>query len=469
MIMLMTQETSQSLCRKLSALLLLVALGYVWSVPALAVDAGKISYTAELMCAYRAIGARDPDPKTRNPDSLAQHFVDPELVKRMPYLGQKFDAAKIAIDMQDTGVFYYVNARTLHMDNLLRTALREGAQQVVILGAGFDSRAYRFHKEFPKVHFFEIDLPTTSQDKQKRVHKLLGALPDWVSYVPIDFNTQTLSDVLGRAGFATDRMTFYVWEGVTYYIQEAAVDATLRFIAANSAPGSQIVFDYMLKDVVQGLDYSPYGARPVVFFVANHGEPYVFGIAPAQLKNFVNRRGLALVSDLGPAELTRRYLIDSDGAPRGKISGFLRIALAQVPAPNKRLRLRETAEKTPPKQSPGLEALAHRVSVPADVQRLLDSQAACYLSKDFDGLMRNFSEHYQNGGYTKADAAGYLRQLFQQRNFRRYQIVLTHFKQNGDRALIDGFIQREGFRIPLLVQDIIRESDGRWRWYGNQR
>jgi len=454
---------------RLLVALLLVALGGGWSAPALAVDAGQTSYTAELVCAYRALGARDPDPKTRNPDDLAQQFVNPELIARMPGLGLKFDAAKVYIDMTDIGVFYYVNARTQHMDRLLRAALADGAEQVVILGAGFDSRAYRFHREFPQVRFFEVDLPATSQDKQRRVRKLLGGLPAWVSYVPIDFNRQRLSDVLPAAGFASDRKTFYVWEGVTYFIPEDAVDTTLRFIAEHSAPGSQAVFDYMLADVVQGADYSPYGARLVVFFVANRGEPYIFGIAPQRLQNFVNRRGLNLLSDLGPEELSRRYLIDSNGAPRGKISGFLRIAQVQVPAPAERQQLKARAEAKVEAPAVARDDLKHRVPVPAEVQQFFDRLAKAALARNLDALMANYSDHYLNDGRTKPDVTGFMRPLFAQRDCRQYRVVLTRFERHGDRAFIDGFVQREGFRTPLLVQDIIRESDGRWRWYGNQR
>ena len=89
-----------------------------------------------------------------------------------------------------------------------------------------------------------------------------------MTFVSIDFNTQTLDEVLGKAGFETDQKTFYVWEGVTYFISRVGVDSTLRFIAEKSAPGSLVVFDYMLEDVVQGLDYATYGARRTVYFVA---------------------------------------------------------------------------------------------------------------------------------------------------------------------------------------------------------
>lgn len=303
----------------------------MWVGQVHAVEPGKTSYTAEAVCAFRAIGAQDPDPKTRNPDRLAKLFVNPAWHHRFPGLGLEYPDAKFAMDRMNTGVYYYVNARTLHMDAMLKKALAAGFRQVVIMGAGFDSRAYRFHDTYPGVHFFEIDLPATSADKQQRVRKVLGQKPGWVTFVPIDFNIQTLDEVLGKAGFTADQKTFYVWEGVTYFISKAGVDSTLRFIAKHSAPGSQIVFDYMLEDVVLGIDDTAYGARRTVSAVALRGEPYVFGIAPRELEAFVNLRGLALLSDLGPDELTQRYLIHSNGTISGKIAGFLRIVHVEVP------------------------------------------------------------------------------------------------------------------------------------------
>ena len=175
---------------------------------ACAVEPGKTSYTAEAVCAFRSIGALDPDPKTRNPDHMAGQFVSSAFTQSFPGLGLDYEDAKIAIDRMNSGVFYYVNARTHHMDAMLAQALKDGARQVVIMGAGFDSRAYRFHNAYPNVRFFEIDLPATSADKQRRVEKLLGKRPEWVTFVPIDFNIQTLDEVLGKADFAMDQKTF---------------------------------------------------------------------------------------------------------------------------------------------------------------------------------------------------------------------------------------------------------------------
>lgn len=446
----------------------LVAFVLLSRFPAVAVEEGKTSSTAEAVCAFRSIAALDPDPKTRNPDYMAKHFVNPAMVGIIPGLGMKFDTAKISIDLQDTGVFYYVNARTHHMDQLLRQALDDGATQVVILGAGFDSRAYRFHEQYPRVHFFEIDLPATSKDKQNRVQKILEGNPDWVTYVPIDFNTQTLDEVLTTAGFTKNQKTFYLWEGVTYFISGTGVVNTLKFIAEHSAPGSQLVFDYMLEDVVQGRDYSAYGSRMTVFWVALQGEPYVFGIAPENLESFVSQRGMRLISDLGPDQLSQRYLIDSQGQPRGKIAEFLRIVHAEVPQPAERERLISLQEPSPEmlgnyfKQVPAVE-------LPKGVQLLINNQIQCFKTKNVEALKENYSESYVHNGHGKSELISFVQRIFKSANFEHYNIVITRFDQNGDQAVIDGFVDRKDYRTPFIIQNIAKESDGRWRWVGNQR
>ncbi len=436
-----------------------------------AVEPGKTSYTAEAVCAFRAVGAQDPDPQTRNPDHMAKFFVNPSWNQSFPGLGMDFEDAKLAMDRMNNGVFYYVNARTLHMDAMLTQALKAGFKQVVIMGAGFDSRAYRFHETYPKVRFFEIDLPATSADKQKRVQKIVGQMPDWVTFVPIDFNTQTLDEVLGKSGFSKDQKTFYVWEGVTYFISEAGVDSTLRFIAEQSAPGSQVVFDYMLDDVVQGNDYSAYGARRTVYHVALRGEPYVFGIPPRQLEPFVNLRGLDLLSDLGPAELTQRYLIQSDGVASGKIAEFLRIVHIEVPedAQQQKLKQRAKEQGRPVGTDKAAASTVHRVAVPDDIQTFFDRYSNSLLRKDHAALKDSFSAEYLFQGRNREMTVANIKRLLERRPLEQHRITLTRLNQKGDKAIIDGFVSLKGFRIPLMVQDITKDSDGHWRWYGNQQ
>ena len=310
----------------LTALILCLAL---ITPPAWAVESGMLSITAEGVTAARAIFAQHPDEKVRNDDYLAMKMVAPEYW-HYTIMNPNYDIGVLVTKTFRIYTNYYVNARTKHMDALLKQAAKDGATQVVNLGAGYDSRAYRFRDAMPTVRFFEIDLPAMIQEKKRRIERALGQVPDDVVYVPIDFNTQNIPGELKKAGYDPGRKTFFIWEGVTYYISGEAVDSTLRFIA-QSAPGSSVVFDYMPLGVIQG-DFKRYpDARYISFWVSHIGEPFVFGIGEGESAAYATQRGLKVLSDLNPKDLEKEYLTRSDGTLEGPCCSAFRIMHAAVP------------------------------------------------------------------------------------------------------------------------------------------
>ncbi|MGD9310217.1 MAG: SAM-dependent methyltransferase [Desulfosarcina sp.] len=310
-------------------LMALVLILLLFAPAAWSVESGMLSITAEGTTAARALFAQHPDPKVRNDDYLAMKMVAPEYW-HYSLMHPDFETGILITKTFRFYTNYYVNARTKHMDALLKQAATNGAVQVVNLGAGYDSRAYRFRRAMPHVRFFEIDLPAMVEEKKRRLRLALGQVPDYVAYVPIDFNTQTIPDELKRAGYDSQRQTFFIWEGVTMYISAAAVDGTLQFIAA-SAPGSSVVFDYMPQGAVLG-DFDTYpDIRRLSFWVSYRGEPFVFGIPEGQSRAYVRQRGLQVMSDLGPKDLEERYLTRSDGRIDGPCASAFRIMHAAVP------------------------------------------------------------------------------------------------------------------------------------------
>ena len=292
-----------------------------------AVPTGKVSTTAEAVCAYRALAAQHPDPKLRNPDDLAA-----KLCRWHSPLPLDYASARPIIDQGEAySAFFFVNARTHYFDAALRKAAAEGATQVVVLGAGFDSRAYRFHASLPQVRFFEVDLPASIEAKKARVAEVLGRLPDYVRYAPIDFNTQKLEDVLLPLVYDPKQRTFFLLEGVVMYVVEAGNITTFDFIRRNSAPGSVVVCDYVLKDVIAGKTQRYYAATYLVYAVERLGEPFVFGWTPAEAAAWVKKRGLRVVEDIDHKELTRRHLTGSNGKPDGRVLDWQRIIKARVP------------------------------------------------------------------------------------------------------------------------------------------
>jgi methyltransferase (TIGR00027 family) len=281
------------------------------------------------MTAYRAIGAKHPDATVRNGDHLAERLLGPEERAILQETGSQPILAALAMDTERAwtslgnraALAQAIHVRTRHIDDVLEESLRSGTNQVVNMGAGLDSRAYRFGDALRNARVFELDLPATQEYKKNRVRQILGSLPGHVTYVPIDFAKQDLATVLDAAGYDRKRKTLFIWEGVTMYIPEAAVDATLRFVARNAAPDSRIVFDYFLADALPSL-------ADLQGRVAAVGEPFVFGIPGQDASAFVKQRGLAVVSDFSYGDLGSRYLPKGRSLPARSAN---RICTAAVP------------------------------------------------------------------------------------------------------------------------------------------
>ena len=229
------------------------------------------------------------------------------------------------------GAYYYELARVKHIDRVLSEELDTGLEQLVVLGAGFDTRAYRFANRLQATRVFELDHPVTAALKQARVRKVFGLLPEHIAYISADLEHEDLSMALRRAGYRTIAKTLFIWSGVSFYLSAEAVHSVLGFVRACSEPGSSIVFDYHYQGFTDGTgDY--YGSRQGKRRVEELGEPCIFGIEEGGVSTLLRQHGLELISDLGPAELERRYLICSDGGLDGRPFGFISIAHARVPA-----------------------------------------------------------------------------------------------------------------------------------------
>jgi methyltransferase (TIGR00027 family) len=297
-----------------------------------AAQTGSPSATALEMTAYRALGAKHPDPAIRNADHLAERFLGVEERRLLKEAGSDILFAALAMDTESAWATLgnrsvlarAVHVRTRHIDDVVEDSLKTGIRQIVNLGAGLDSRAYRIDA-LRSGRVFELDLPATQEYKKNRVRELLGSLPGHVTYVPIDFAKQDLAMVLDSAGFDRKAKSLFIWEGVTMYIPESAVDATLRFVATNAAPGSRIVFDYFLES---GLRAPTPSLRETTGRVAAVGEPFVFGMPADDARAFVKQRGLTVVSDFGYGELGTRYLPKGSNLPTRSVN---RICTAAVP------------------------------------------------------------------------------------------------------------------------------------------
>jgi methyltransferase (TIGR00027 family) len=193
-----------------------------------------------------------------------------------------------------------VIARTPFFDDCLKKTIADGIGQMVVLGAGYDTRAFRFRHLLQAVKVFEVDKPETQAAKVAKARKLTRATPAHVIYVPVDFDTDSLEDQLIARGYDPTVKTMFVWEGVTMYLTAEAVDQTLAFVAGRSGPGSSIVFNYIHKAVTDGADVSDAAAKWRTA-LQRRGAPARFGIENGQIEEFLAQRGLSVIerADVG--------------------------------------------------------------------------------------------------------------------------------------------------------------------------
>ena len=254
-----------------------------------AVEPGLPSKTAVYVTAARAVGSKDPDPQRRNPDDLAIKLLGPRERAVLPesdVLDLDFDRA---VAQLGAGIVAVLTYRTKAFDAALLDALQNGARQVVVLGAGFDSRAYRFQSQLGKVRFMEVDYGPTQAYKKQRLGEILEVIPPNVSFVPMDFTKDNLLDQLRKAGYSEQQKTFFLWEGVTYYLPESAVKDTFHFVRDHSASGSRIAFDYFGAS-------NPSVNNPRHVY-AQWGEPVMFGFPKDRAREYVQQEGLGVLSD----------------------------------------------------------------------------------------------------------------------------------------------------------------------------
>lgn len=287
-----------------------------------------VSRTAVWVAAARAIGAREPDAAARNPDYLAEKLLGnlADFDVRHPVV----DALALDYDEAMKNAEVVGNVRTLtvrarFIDEALERAVAGGATQVVILGAGFDTHAYRFVDLLSRVKVFEVDRPATQAIKIRRVNDTLGEPPANLTYVGIDFAHEDLPSGLARCGYDRSQPTFFIMEGLLMYLPEEAVRATLGFVGSLPS-GSGVVFDFFYQPMVErvaSIDKAnvPEAARPYVERFTNllRDEPWRSGFPVDGEREYLHGLGLELreLMQVGGVESVRRYLTKTDGTQIG--------------------------------------------------------------------------------------------------------------------------------------------------------
>jgi methyltransferase (TIGR00027 family) len=269
------------------------------------------------------------DERFRGPDDIAGKLVP--FLPKLLFLKCAPLRKLLIRRIMPRGIYEYVLARTELFDRAFRDAVLGGFSQIVILGAGFDTRAVRFHDGNRDTAIFELDAPITQQAKIEQFEKKGVEIPEEVTFVPIDFDKEDMAEKLYGAGYRNDCRTLFMMEGVTMYLSENGVTATLESIRDNSATGSMIVFDYIEASVLRRED-TLYGEKDIYRITRDNDEGWTFGIEEGEIETFLSERGFRLAEHYTPAELQRIFLTAEDGTVYGKINGTHSIALAATTA-----------------------------------------------------------------------------------------------------------------------------------------
>ena len=202
------------------------------------------------------------------------------------------------------GSWSLITSRKRYIDDKLDEAL-PNIDSVVVLGAGMDTRAYRLARR-SDIPVFEVDLPVNIARKKAAVAQAIGAVPASVRLVPADFEHDDLISALTGLGYRTDARTFFIWEGVTQYLSQDAVRATLVALRTAAPPGSRLVFTYVRRDFIEGANM--YDAAILYKRFRQRQQVWRFGLDPEQVSAFVAEYGWQLVEQAGPDYYLRNYI-----------------------------------------------------------------------------------------------------------------------------------------------------------------
>ncbi len=266
------------------------------------------SQTAEAVCLMRA-SERPRDPARRIlDDPYAVLFLGPVARATLASLDMTAPITRLT-DRFASGLTTFVVCRHRWIDERMLAALRRGVEQVVILGAGYDTRAHRFANELDGRPVYEVDFPATSRRKAKIVAREARHLPVAdVHRVEIDFEKDSLGDRLALAGFRRGAPTFVVWEGVSMYLTREAVKGTLGAVRELVGKGSEAAMDFWYLIDSPGILAT--AQRVGANLLALLGEPVTFGIHPEDVGPFLRRLGWKQAALAEGAELEKLYVKD---------------------------------------------------------------------------------------------------------------------------------------------------------------
>lgn len=259
------------------------------------------SKMAESVALVRVRESALPESERICYDPYAIRFVSPEMQALITRFPGQFRAEMEKHDRLMPGLANSLVARTRFFDEVVASAAGEGLEQLVILGAGFDTRPYRI-EALRNVRVFEVDQPDMVRFKMEKIKEIFGSLPGHVAYVSADVGAAGLWEKMAGSGYDRTKKTIFVMEGLIYYLPSDGVDGLLAPIVGNSGSDSAILFDYgrvperpLTAGDSNGLN-----------FARQQGEPIKSAIREP-IGTFLGHRGFNLIGNLDSADYKKIY------------------------------------------------------------------------------------------------------------------------------------------------------------------
>jgi methyltransferase (TIGR00027 family) len=266
----------------------------------------KQSKMAEGIAMQRFGESNKPEDERICYDPYAKHFIRPEVIEFGKTHPKK--AKKLIEDTESLfpGLSSSIMARVRYFDDFVKKSIEDGLEQLVILGAGYDTRAYRIEKLKNNIKVFELDHSNTQIFKIEKIREIFGSTLDNVVYVPVDFETEKFGEKLLAKGYESSKKTLFILEGLVMYIHPKAVAEIFQYIAENSGKGSEVIFDYYPQSVVDGTCKLEVGQN-----IRNHlielEEPLQFGIKEDEIEDFLMEFGFSNIKNVTSADYKKAY------------------------------------------------------------------------------------------------------------------------------------------------------------------
>lgn len=273
-----------------------------------------VSETAMIMASLRALSNYEEEESLRTNDTIAECFLPKE---RSSLLTTKSERGKIKA-LIPKGLYEYVISRTKYIDRVLLDAVKNDTVQIVILGAGYDSRPYRLKNLLGNTKIFEVDAKPTQEQKISLLHKCGIEISKNITYVAVDFEKEELFKKIYESGYDAQEKTLFIWEGVTFYLPETTVIEMLKRIKENTIVGSKVCFDF--QTIANKSDLIKTGIKE---------EEIKFGIQTGKIESFVSENGYTIVEHINSTDMEVEFLTMKNGNLFGKIMPIMNFLLIE--------------------------------------------------------------------------------------------------------------------------------------------